>query len=79
MNVVVLHTDTKWSGFPIYDAQVGTYGMSLVEMDPDSPYVVGQQVQFAVLASFGTTPWQDGSIANIEPGFVTVAIGTGTS
>jgi hypothetical protein len=77
MNGVVLHTDTKWPGFPIYDAQVGTYGMSLVEMNPDSPYAIGQQVQFAVLATYGTTPWQDGFIANIVDTYITVT-GSGT-
>jgi hypothetical protein len=62
MNGVVLQTDTKWTGFPIYDAQVGTYGMGLVEMNPGPPFTEGQQVQFAVLGSFGTIPWQNGVI-----------------
>jgi hypothetical protein len=69
---VVLHTETKWCGFPIYDAQVGTNGMSIVEMNPDRPYFIGQQVQFAVLATYGTTPWQDGFVSYITDSQVTV-------
>lgn len=76
MNGVILFTDTKWTGFPVYDAQVGTYGMGLVEMNPDRPYALGQSVQFAVLSSYGTTPWQNGVISNIVDGQVTV---TGTT
>jgi hypothetical protein len=73
MDGVILQTDTKWAGFPIYDAQVGTYGMALVETDPASGFVLGQSVQFAVLASFGTTPWQNGVITNVEDGRVFIA------
>lgn len=73
MNGVILQTDTKWAGFPFYDAQVGTIGMALVEVDPPTGFVEGQLVQFAVLASWGTTPWQNGVIENIEDGRVFIA------
>jgi hypothetical protein len=78
MNRVVLLTETKWMGFPIYDAQVGTYGMGIVEMNPNAPYVLGQPVQFAVVSTWGTTPWQNGVITNIVDSFITVS-GTGTT
>jgi hypothetical protein len=78
MNGVVLFTDTKWTGFPVYDAQVGTYGMGLVEMNPDRPYQIGQQVQFAVYSMMGTIPWQNGVITDIIDGLITVT-GSGTS
>jgi hypothetical protein len=78
MNGVVLFTDTKWTGFPIYDAQVGTTGMGLVEVDPDRPYTLGQQVEFAVMSFWGTTPWQNGVITNIVDSYITIS-GTGTA
>lgn len=84
MNGIVLKTDSKWFGKPIYDAQVGTYGMCLVEMDPESGFYVGQAVQFAVLGNVpgttdGMTSWQDGIVTNLGENQVFVFAGTGTS
>jgi hypothetical protein len=73
MDGVILQTDTKWAGFPIYDGQVGTYGMALIETVPPSGFVEGQSVQFAILASNGTTPWQNGVVTNVEDGRVFIA------
>jgi hypothetical protein len=73
MDGVILQTDTKWAGMPFYDAQSGTVGMALVEVDPPSGFAPGQLVQFAVLASYGTTPWQNGVITNVEDGRVFIA------
>lgn len=73
MDGVILHTDSKWAGFPIYEAQVGTYGMALVETDPASGFSQGQSMQFAVLASWGTTPWQNGVVTDVEDGLVFIA------
>ena len=75
MDGIVIYTDTKWSGFPYYDAQVGTNGMCLIEVDPPDNFTEGQNVQFAVLAGWGTTPWQNGVVSSVTEGFVTV-VGT---
>lgn len=72
MNGVVLFTDTKWAGQPFYDAQVGTYGMGLVEVNPPSGFTPGQPVQFAILGLPGTIPWQNGVIGPIVNGQVTI-------
>jgi hypothetical protein len=83
MNGIVLKTDSKWQDHPFYDAQVGTVGMCLVEVDPDRNYYVNQPVQFAILGNVpgetnGTTPWQDGVVSNISEGWVSIFAGTGT-
>ncbi|MGE0406972.1 MAG: hypothetical protein AB7O65_11785 [Candidatus Korobacteraceae bacterium] len=73
MDGVILQTDTKWAGFPFYDAQVGTYGQATVEVNPPSGFVEGQAVQFAITAAWGTTPWQNGVVTDIEDGRVFIS------
>lgn len=70
MNGVILHTDEKWANFPYYNAQVGDFDMGLVEVNPATGFISGQSVQFAVLGSYGTTPWQPGIVSSVSEGFV---------
>lgn len=75
--MIAIDLSSKWSGFPIYDAQTGTYGCCLVRTNPASGFTQGQVIAVAELGnvpgnSDGFLQWQAGTITAIRDGRVFV-------
>lgn len=75
--MIAIDLSTKWNGFPIYDAQAGSYGCCLVETNPEKNFVVGQVIAVAELGnvpgdSDGLKQWQAGTVTAIKDGRVFV-------
>jgi len=73
--MLIIDLSSKWSGFPIYQAQSGSYGCCLVQTNPASGFAQDQIIAVAELGnvmgdSNGFTQWQEGTVTEIRDGRV---------